>query len=140
MLPTDGSELDRADVVFRLISQSGVCDCTATVSTGEFNTVYVDLGRQAAESFTAVQVLVAQNPVQSLELCVDNITGYSAEYNDSGLKQAIESADRADNEEGINRDLIAVIITVFAILLTAVASVIIIKGTGRNKDDSNNGI
>ncbi len=135
VLPTDGSELDRADVVFRLISQNGVCDCTATVGTGEFNTVFIDLGRQSAESFEAVQVLVAPNPAQSLELCVDNITGYSAEYNDGGLKEAIESADQTVNEGGINRDLIAVIITAFAILLTAVASVIIIKGARKNKED-----
>ena len=82
-------------------------------------------------------MLVRENSDAKLELCVDNITGYSSEYNDSGLYQAINLAGTTSDTQSVNRDLIAVIITVCAILLTVVASVVIIKNTENHKKRNN---
>ncbi len=132
---TDGSELEEADVIFRLVSDNAVLDYVAKVDTGKFNTVYVDLGKQAGDSFKAVQVLIKENGAKSLELCVDGIIGYSGEYNDSGLSHAINTVGSTSDTGSANRDLIAVIITVCSVLLTVVASVAIIKNADRKKED-----
>ncbi len=133
----DGSQTESVDVIFRLASKNGILDYVAKVDTGNFSTVYIDLGKHAGEGFESLQVLVRENSDAKLELCVDNITGYSSEYNDSGLYQAINLAGTASDTDAVNRDLIAVIITVCAILLTVVASVVIIKNTENHKKRNN---
>lgn len=134
----DNTELASSDIVIRLTSKTKVYEYIANVGMGEFNTVYIDLGRQASETFESVQVLVKDNAAKSFELSVDNITGYSREYNDSGLNQAINMSGTSSENSGEGRDIIAVVITVFAILLTVVASIVIIKSADKKKDNKDN--
>ena len=51
------------------------------------------------------------------------------------MVQAINLAGTTSDTQSVNRDLIAVIITVCAILLTVVASVVIIKSADKKKDN-----
>ena len=109
----DGGDITEADVVIRL----------------------VDLGKYKGESFDFVQILVKSNKANSFELCVDNITGYSYDYNDNGLDQAVNSVNAGGGPVTSESNISAVIITVAAILLTLAASLVIIKNTRNSKNN-----
>ncbi len=135
VFPTDGADVKDADVIFRLVSPTRVYDSLVKANVGDFNTVFVDLGRYKGESFNSMQILVKGNKSNSLELCVDNITGYSYDYNDNGLSEAVNSSGAGGDANASDRNSAAMIITIAAVLLTLAASLVIIKSAHGNKNN-----
>ncbi len=135
VFPDDGADVKEADVVIRLVSSARVCDSIVKAETGSFKTVYIDLGKYKGESFNSVQILVKPNKANGFELCVDNITGYSYDYNDNGLYQAVNISNAKGGADTSDSDFSAVLITVVAVLLTLAASLVIIKSAHKNKNN-----
>lgn len=113
-----------AKLVVRFIGDNLIHDVSAELEIGKEQTLYADLSSISEKTFTSVQIFISANDVSQLELNIDNIIGYSENYDSETLNKLIseKESDRIDSKSSISPS----VIIVFALAITVLSTLTVI--------------
>ena len=120
-------------VVIRFTGKNFVYDVNATLQSNTWQTIYADMSGLEQAAFHSVQILIDSEEIDSANISVANITGYSGIYSDTKLSKLIKRYHDSANKSGnINPVIVSIFIIIISALITS-TTILVLKSKKSSK-------